>query len=282
MKEVESGRKLRHVKCNDRSQPILTSKSITNIKGQFVYETEKANVHNALLKQIQFGVKLKTTKTNDRSRPVLDGLRKFRRQMTIEEQIQKSESRAQLNEAPVEESEDEMDDIDKLRDDLQSSKQMLALELRMKEAQERENKRLLSKIQMLEAELAQEKAKKSATPAEQVSAAPVATTVVAAAAPAPAVDDALVKSLKSEAAEAQKTSKMLETKYQDVAEQLDSTKLAMEEQRRKILELERRLAQQVIDGGIAKNVGNSARLFLVYVECVCWQSGILAPYFSNG
>lgn len=96
MKEVESGKKLRHVECNDRSKPILTCKSITNVSGQFIYETEKANVHNALLRQIQGGLRLKSVKTNDRSRPVLDGLRKFRRQMTIEEQIQKSESRAQL------------------------------------------------------------------------------------------------------------------------------------------------------------------------------------------
>lgn len=100
MKEVEGGRKLRHVQCNDRSNPILKSETITNVKGQFVFESEKANVHNALLKQIQFGVKLKSTKTNDRSKPVLGGLRKFRKQMTIEEQIQKSESRAQLGQTP--------------------------------------------------------------------------------------------------------------------------------------------------------------------------------------
>lgn len=98
MKEVEEGRKLRHVKCNDRSNPILKSETITNVNGEseFVFESEKPNVHNALLKQIQFGIKLKPTKTNDRSKPVLGGLRKFRKQMTIEEQIQKSESRAQL------------------------------------------------------------------------------------------------------------------------------------------------------------------------------------------
>lgn len=35
-----------------------------------------------------------------------------------------------------------MDDIDAVRDDLQSTKQMLALELRNKEALERDNKRL--------------------------------------------------------------------------------------------------------------------------------------------
>lgn len=94
-------------------------------------------MHNQLLKQIQEGVKLKTVKTNDRSKPMLDGLRKFRRQMTIEEQIQKAE------EAPVDDAiQDEMDDIDAVRDDLQSTKQMLALELRNKEALERDNKRL--------------------------------------------------------------------------------------------------------------------------------------------
>ena len=68
---------------------------------------------------------------------MLEGLRKFRRQMTIEEQIQKAE------EAPVEEViQDEMDDIDAVRDDLQSTKQMLAMELRNKETLERDNKRL--------------------------------------------------------------------------------------------------------------------------------------------
>lgn len=100
MKEVESGKKLRHVQCNDRSNPILKSESV---KGQFVFESEKANeatTHHALLKQIQGGIRLKPTKTNDRSKPILGGLRKFRKQMTIEEQIQKSESRAQLSSMP--------------------------------------------------------------------------------------------------------------------------------------------------------------------------------------
>lgn len=96
MKEVEGGKKLRHVQCNDRSQPILRADSVKNIDGSFVFDSEKDNVHNELLKQIQFGFKLKSVKTNDRSKPCLEGLRKFRRQMTIEEQIQKSESRAQL------------------------------------------------------------------------------------------------------------------------------------------------------------------------------------------
>jgi len=70
------------------------------------------------------------------------GLRKFRRQMTIEEQIQKADT------DEVEAESDELDDIDKVRDDLQSTKQMLALELRNKEAMERENKKLLVAIKI--------------------------------------------------------------------------------------------------------------------------------------
>lgn len=126
----------------------------------------------------------------------------------------------------MEESEDEMDDIDKLRDDLQSTKQMLALELRNKEAQERENKRLLAKIQNLEAELNKSK---QASPDE-----------APAAASSPS-NEALVKSLKCEAEEAQKTSKMLEKKYQDSAEQLDAAKAEIEEQKRKIANLEKQM-----------------------------------------
>lgn len=94
-------------------------------------------MHNELLQQIQQGIALKSVKTNDRSKPILDGLKKFRRQMTIEEQIQKAEG-AKIDEVIP----DEMDDIDAVRDDLQSTKQMLALELRNKEALERDNKRL--------------------------------------------------------------------------------------------------------------------------------------------
>lgn len=53
---------------------------------------------------------------------------------------------------------DEMDDIDKVRDDLQSTKQLLAFEMRNKEAQQRENKRLQARIQQLEAELEKQRA----------------------------------------------------------------------------------------------------------------------------
>lgn len=70
-------------------------------KDQFIFESEKPNSkHNELLNQINKGIKLKKTKTNDRSRPNLEGLRKFRRQMTIEEQVQKSMSQANLAASP--------------------------------------------------------------------------------------------------------------------------------------------------------------------------------------
>lgn len=82
--------------------------------------------------------------------------------MTIEEQLQKSVSMADVVAAAVQP--DELDDIDKVRDDLQSAKQMLALELRNKEAMERENKRLLARLTNLEAELEKEKAQRIAEP----------------------------------------------------------------------------------------------------------------------
>jgi hypothetical protein len=38
-----------------------------------MYESEKPNVHNQLLKEIQTGVRLKKVQTDDRSKPQLDG-----------------------------------------------------------------------------------------------------------------------------------------------------------------------------------------------------------------
>lgn len=40
---------------------------------QFMYESERPNVHNQLLKQIQSGITLKRVQCNDRSKPQLDG-----------------------------------------------------------------------------------------------------------------------------------------------------------------------------------------------------------------
>lgn len=85
---------------NFRSQPIITRAVVVKNKDQFIFESEKPNSHNELLKEINKGVKLKKTKTNDRSKPNLEGLRKFRRQMTIEEQVQKSMSQANLAASP--------------------------------------------------------------------------------------------------------------------------------------------------------------------------------------
>lgn len=83
-----------------RSQPIITKSTLVKNKDQFIFESEKPTSHNALLTEINKGIKLKKTKTNDRSKPNLEGLRKFRRQMTIEEQVQKSMSQANLAASP--------------------------------------------------------------------------------------------------------------------------------------------------------------------------------------
>lgn len=180
-----------------------------------------------LLKEINAGVKLRTVKCNDRSKPNLEGLRKFRRQMTLEEQLAKSESRANLEAPPPDEEEvDEMDDIDKVRDDLQSTKQLLAMELRNNEALERENKRLAQRVSNLEAELSRERWNPMGGEEK--------TNITGA-------DAELIKSLKGEAVEAQRQSKQLEEKYQTVAKELDTAYKQTEEQKRKIAELERRL-----------------------------------------
>ncbi|CAH1099441.1 unnamed protein product [Psylliodes chrysocephalus] len=226
LQEIEAKKTLKHVVCNDRSTPLLPEAKADE---HLIYKSEEANVHNELLKQIESGIRLKKVTTNDRSRPVLDGLRKFRRQMTIEEQIQKSISMASMPPEEITTDEiDEMDDIDKVRDDLQSTKQMLALELRNKEAQERENKRLMSRIQNLEAELEKEKSrsKDGGTTVSNNSA-----------------DEKVIKGLKKEAEEARKTSQDLEKKYNKAAEELDSTKSKMDDLKRQNQMLEKRLQE---------------------------------------
>ncbi|XP_076641830.1 uncharacterized protein LOC143352822 isoform X2 [Halictus rubicundus] len=220
MKEVESGKRLRHVKCNDRSAPLIerVNKVMADPAGktQFVFESEKSNMHNELLKQIQEGVKLKSVKTNDRSRPMLEGLRKFRRQLTIEEQMQKADE-------PTDDSiSDDMDDIDAVRDDLQSTKQMLALELRNKEALERENKRLQARILNLESEVDREKSTKNVQEYRKQ-------------------DEKLTESLKREAQQARKDAERFEKEFITVAEERDKMKNELEEMRRMYAALERRM-----------------------------------------
>ncbi|XP_058789597.1 trichohyalin-like isoform X2 [Phymastichus coffea] len=223
MKEVESGKKLRHVTCNDRSAPIIERVKVTKVADDpagsehFVFDSEKSNPHNKLLKQIQEGVKLKKVITNDRSKPILEGLRKFRRQLTIEEQIQKAEQ------APIEEEvPDEMDDIDAIRDDLQSTKQMLALELRNKEALERENRRLQARILNLEVELERERSQKTVQEYKQQ-------------------DQKLANSLKKEAKDARQDAERLEKEFAIVAEERDKAKIELEEMKAKFANLEKRM-----------------------------------------
>ncbi|XP_022131064.2 glutamic acid-rich protein isoform X1 [Pieris rapae] len=242
MKEVEEGKKLKHVVCNDRSSPIITTSVVVKNKGQFIFESEKPNSHNELLKEISKGVRLKKVKCNDRSKPILEGLRKFRRQMTIEEQVQKSMSQANLAASPSgvalaevpaaeEEEIDEMDDIDKVRDDLQSTKQLLAIELRNKEVQERENRRLLTRIQNLEAELARERA---FIKQEQHK------TVISV---TDAYDERLVNSLKMEVDKAKETADSLQKQYLQAAEDRDDALTELEDVKRKNMELEKKLEQ---------------------------------------
>ncbi|XP_030747549.1 glutamic acid-rich protein isoform X2 [Sitophilus oryzae] len=234
LKEIEGGKKLKHVECNDRSQPLLPE---AKAQEHFLYDSEKPNVHNELLKQIETGFKLKKVVTNDRSKPMLEGLRKFRRQMTIEEQIQKSMSMASIPPDEIAPEEvDEMDDIDKVRDDLQSTKQMLALELRNKEAQEMENKRLLARIANLEAEL--EKSKSGSGGGKSGGA-----------------DDKVIKTLKKEAEDSRKNAEQVEKKYTEAVKNLDTTKLQLEEFKRKNVELEKKLLDAI--GGKRVSISHS-------------------------
>lgn len=110
---------------------------------------------------------------------------------------------------------------------------MLAQELRNKEAQDRENKRLLAKLQILEAELNKPKGDGESDTKSASSSS--------------GNNDALVKTMKAEAEEAQKASKDLEKKYGDVASQLDAAKSEIEEQKRKLAEMEKKLAQAEVN-----------------------------------
>ncbi|KAI4503073.1 hypothetical protein M0802_002117 [Mischocyttarus mexicanus] len=173
-------------------------------------------MHNQLLKQIQQGVKLKSVKTNDRSRPILEGLRKFRRQLTIEEQMQKVEAEAEPDDVIDD------DDIDAVRDDLQSTKQMLAIELRNKEALERENKRLQARILNLESEVERSRSQRNVQEYKQQ-------------------DEKLAESLREEAHRARKDAERLEKEYASTAEERDKYKNELEEIKRMYANLEKRM-----------------------------------------
>ncbi|KAK7069317.1 hypothetical protein SK128_010251, partial [Halocaridina rubra] len=70
LKNIEGGTKLKHITPldkNDRSKPILPKSRGRG--GKFVYESEKPNAHNELLRDIHRGVRLRKVKVDDRSKP---------------------------------------------------------------------------------------------------------------------------------------------------------------------------------------------------------------------
>jgi len=170
MKEIEEGKTLRRVVTNDRSKPILPKSKakgkvlhgqisvtgpITGTGDQaddettvFVYDSEKPTVANQILLDIQRGVRLKKTVCNDRSRPILDGLRTLRRQTTVDAPDTQEPT------TPLLEPDEDYDDIDKVRDDLQSTKQLLEIELKNRAKSNAENCKLLEEISRLKEQLA--------------------------------------------------------------------------------------------------------------------------------
>ncbi|PSN41493.1 hypothetical protein C0J52_07209 [Blattella germanica] len=173
-----------------------------------------------LMKEVETGhERLKHVQCNDRSSPL----------------IPKTKVKGRKAEAVEAETEpDELDDIDKVRDDLQSTKQMLALELRNKEAVERENKKLLTRILNLEVELEKERAKQKI--AEVVS--PQAMREE---------DEQEKRKLRKELDEAQKTADEMESKFHDTLGQLDMARTDIEELQRKNQVLERKLQASILN-----------------------------------
>ncbi|XP_040578937.1 uncharacterized protein sals isoform X2 [Lepeophtheirus salmonis] len=134
---------LNKVICNDRSKPYLSK---TKVEGQFVFDSEKTKEKKSILKDIKKGVRLKHVKTNDRSKPNLRGIRNFRRQITKED-----EQMAEMDAL------DENEEFIKLRDDLESTKQLLELEVRSKSLLEKDNKRMQSEMERLRMDLKRSK-----------------------------------------------------------------------------------------------------------------------------
>jgi len=117
------------------------------------------------------------------------------------------------------------------------------LELRNREAQERENKKLLAKIRTLETELEREKSReKNLEYGSNV--------IVATMDPTPTAEQTYVNSLKREVEDARKVSKEVEQNYQSTSEQLVEAKTEIEEQRRQIQLLERKLAAALQVSGV--------------------------------
>ena len=138
---------------------------------QFIYESEQKAAEHDIFDEIKKGVRLKHVRTNDRSKPnlqgeftifsvknvrksvsrkfiILSGIRSFRRQLTKEERLKSSISM----EEPIFED-DDSEDMVALRDDLESTKQLLELEVRSKKLLEKDNKRLVAELEKLRAEM---------------------------------------------------------------------------------------------------------------------------------
>jgi len=161
MKEIEKYRcsagLLKKTVTNDRSKPILSK---SKVKGVFVYESEKHSKEADILKEISQGARLKHVKCNDRSKPNLKGIKSFKRQLTKEEKLDKGFSFGDDDFDKV----GELEDIDKLKDDLESTKQLLELEVRSKNLLEKDNKKLQAEIERLKAEFASMKEGGDQTP----------------------------------------------------------------------------------------------------------------------
>ncbi|XP_037092281.1 cytokinesis protein sepA-like isoform X3 [Pollicipes pollicipes] len=140
-------RRLRHVECRDRSAPIIHDLKRRGSEFIFESEKEKETPTDKLMNDIRSGVRLKRVKCNDRSRPNLQGLRKLRRQRT-------SEAFVNLPPEELMDSEpDELDDIDRVRDDLQSTRQMLGDEVKNRERLAKENKQLKAELKRVQEQL---------------------------------------------------------------------------------------------------------------------------------
>jgi len=148
---------LKKTVTNDRSKPILSK---SKVKGVFVYESEKHSKDADILKEIGQGARLKHVRTNDRSKPNLKGIKSFKRQLTKEEKLNKGFS---FGDDAFEEV-GELEDLNKLKDDLESTKQLLELEVRSKNLLEKDNKKLQAEIEKLKAEFANHKGSGDPTP----------------------------------------------------------------------------------------------------------------------
>merc|ERR1712141_220522 len=109
----------------------------------FLYDSEKSKKDEDILKDIEKGVRLKHVRTNDRSKPNLRGIKAFKRQNTKEE---KKKQGFAFDDRYGDMEEDEEEDVEQVRDDLESTKQLLELEVRSKKLLEKDNKRLQQEV----------------------------------------------------------------------------------------------------------------------------------------